>query len=60
MASNQKLTHVIAGRTVKGVRQTDNVMNVDFTDGSTMQIKLAGPTASVMVRDGKNALEYLD
>jgi hypothetical protein len=60
MASNQKLTGVIAGRTVKAVRQTSDVLNIDFEDGSTIQIQLKEPTSSVMVRDQNNRLEYTD
>jgi len=60
MASNHKLTGVIAGRTVKSVRQTDDVLNLDFEDGSTLQVQLKEATASVMVRDKENRLEYAD
>jgi hypothetical protein len=60
MASNHKLTGVIAGRTVKNVRQTDDVLNIDFEDGSTLQVQLKEATASVMVRDRENKLEYAD
>lgn len=60
MASNEKLAKVITDRTVKGVQQTDTTMTLQFTDGSMMRIKLAGPTNSVMVRDAKAALEYMD
>lgn len=60
MASNEKLKKVIAGRTVEGIQQADATMTVQFTDGSTMKIKLAGPTNSVMVRDAKSVLEYMD
>ena len=60
MASNEKLKKVVAGRTVEGIQQTEATMTVQFTDGSTMKIKLAGPTNSVMVRDAKAALEYMD
>ena len=60
MASNQKLTGVIAGRTVKAVRQSDDVLNIDFEDGSTLQVQLKEATASVMVRDKQNKLEYAD
>ena len=60
MASNQKLTGTIAGRTVKGVRQQDDVLNIDFEDGSTLRIQLKEATASVMVRSKDNKLEYAD
>jgi hypothetical protein len=60
MASNQKLTHVIAGRTVKAVRQTDDLLDIDFEDGSTLEIRLKEATASVIVLDKDHKLEYAD
>jgi hypothetical protein len=36
------------------------MLSLDFADGSTMQIMLAGPTSSVMVRDKDRKLEYAD
>jgi hypothetical protein len=40
---NQELTSLIAGRTIKTVDYTDNVLRLIFTDGSTMKIKSPGP-----------------
>lgn len=60
MPANQKLTHTIASRVVDKVRQEDAVLYLDFTDGSTMQIKLADPASSVMIRDKSGKLEYAD
>jgi hypothetical protein len=60
MAANQKLTHVIAGRAVSGVRQDGAILHLDFADGSTIQVKLADPASSVMVRDKDGKLEYAD
>ncbi len=60
MAANKKLTSLIKGRKVKAVRQTGAVLLLDFDDGSTMQIKLLEATSSVMVRDKKKVLEYVD
>jgi hypothetical protein len=60
MAPNQKLTHVIAGRTVADVQQDDAVLTLVFSDGSKAQIKLEGATSSVMVRDGGGKQEYSD
>lgn len=48
MHANQKLTNKIAGRTVSGVRQDGQTLNLDFSDGSSLQIKLADPASSVM------------
>lgn len=60
MAANQKLTQVIAGRAVSAVRQDGAVLHLDFVDGSSMQVKLADPASSVMVRDKDGKLEYAD
>jgi hypothetical protein len=60
MAANQKLTRTITNRQIDKVRQEDSTLHLDFTDGSTMQIMLAGPTSSVMVRDRDGKLEYTD
>jgi hypothetical protein len=61
MHANQKLANVIAGRTVSGVRQDGSTLNLDFSDGSTLQIKVADPASSVMLRDkqGKNGIRGL-
>ncbi len=53
-------TDAISGRTVKSVRQQGTTMNLDFTDGSSVMVTLAEATSSVMLRDGKGALEYAD
>ena len=60
MPANQKLTHTISNRQVEKVRQDGDTLRLDFADGSTMEIKLAGPTSSVMVRDKEGKLEYTD
>ena len=60
MPTNQKLTHVIQNRVVEKVWQEDQILYLDFTDGSTMQIKLEDPASSVMVRDAAGKLEYAD
>ena len=41
MHSNQKLTRIIAGRTISGGIQGDGVLNITFGDGATMKIKTA-------------------
>ncbi len=43
MARNQKLTPLLAGRTIQSASQSDNVLTVTFTDGSTMKIKTGAP-----------------
>jgi hypothetical protein len=60
MAPNHKLTNVIKGRKVQAVQQSDVDLVLQFEDGSTMRIKLAEPTSSVMVRDAQNKMEYAD
>jgi hypothetical protein len=60
MAANQKLTHIIGKRQVEKVRQEADTLHLDFADGSTVEIKLAGPTSCVMVRDKDGKLEYAD
>ena len=60
MAPNHKLTNVIKGRKVQAVQQSDTDMILQFEDGSTMRVKLAEPTDSVMVRDAQNKMEYAD
>jgi hypothetical protein len=60
MHANQKLTLIAAGRVVSGVRQEGEALYLDFSDGSTLQIKLADPASSVMLRDKAGKLEYAD
>jgi hypothetical protein len=60
MAANQKLTHVIAGRTVAKVQQADAMLSLEFSDGSKAEIKLEAATSSVIVRDASGKLEYAD
>jgi hypothetical protein len=60
MFPNQKLSHVIAGRTVLTVQQADALLTLKFSDGSTVQIRLEAATSSVMVRNACGMLEYAD
>jgi hypothetical protein len=46
MASNHKLTSVLAGRTIAGSANADGKMTISFTDGSTMTLQTAGNTNS--------------
>lgn len=46
MASNHKLTAVIAGRKIAGSANADGKMTINFTDGSAMTIKTAGNSNS--------------
>ena len=40
---NQKLTPILAGRTVKHTKLTDGVLQIKFDDGSVMKIKTGAP-----------------
>jgi hypothetical protein len=46
--------------TVAKVRQQGTQLALDYEDGTTLQLPLAEPTASVMVRDKNHVLEYAD
>jgi hypothetical protein len=46
--------------TVAKVRQQGTRLALDYDDGTTLEIPLAEPTASVMVRDKNRVLEYAD
>lgn len=52
MASNQKLTKIIAGRTINGTAQADNVLTVTFGDGSVMKIKTAPSSTNAAASGG--------
>jgi hypothetical protein len=60
MSINHKLTNVIQGRKIKTAQQSGNDLVLECEDGSTVHIKLAEPTSSVMVRDAQNKMEYAD
>jgi hypothetical protein len=47
MALNQKLTHLIAGRSVAGADTDTAQCVVHFDDGSKMTVKVAAPPVSV-------------
>jgi hypothetical protein len=51
---------LLLNRTVDKVRQSGTVMNLDFKDGSSAEIKLAEATSSVMLRDKDDNMEYAD
>ncbi len=60
MATNQKLTKLLAGRKVDSVRQRDTELDIDFEDGSTLTIKLAAPTQSVTLMGSNDTTEYME
>ena len=49
-----------APRTVKKVRQSRTLLQLDFDDDSTLAVPLAEPTSSVMLRAANGTLEYAD
>ena len=53
MHSNQKLTKIIAGRTISGTSQADNILSITFDDGSVMKIKMAPSNANTAATGGK-------
>lgn len=46
MASNHKLTGVIAGRTISGTGNSNDTLTIHFTDKSTMSVKTSGSSNS--------------
>ena len=55
MHSNQKLTKIIAGRTISGTSQADGLLTITLDDGSTMRIKVAPSNANTAATGGKIA-----
>ncbi len=53
MHSNQKLTRIIAGRTVSGTTQADNLLTLTFDDGSAMRVKVAAGYTNTAVAGDK-------
>jgi hypothetical protein len=60
MTVNQKLTRTITARVVAQARQEDVDLQLMFTDGSVLHIKLQDPSSSVMIRNASGELEYAD
>lgn len=46
MASNHKLTTLLTGRTITGSSNANNLMTINFDDGSAMTIKTGGSSNS--------------
>lgn len=55
MHSNQKLTRIIAGRTISGTSQADDMLSITFDDGSVMKIKTTPSNANTAATGGKVA-----
>ena len=60
MASNHKLTAVIAGRSISGSSNAVGKMTINFTDGSTMTIKTAGNSNSASTGGTIKAVRQAD
>lgn len=60
MATNQKLTKLLAGRKVDSVRQREAELDIDFEDGSTLTLKLAAPTQSINLMSSDDKSEYAE
>jgi len=60
MASNHKLTGILAGRTISGSSNADGKMTVNFTDGSTMTVKTAGNSNSASTGGTVKAVRQAD
>ena len=60
MATNEKLTKLLANRKIESARQRGAELDIDFDDGSTLSLKLAGPTGSVTLTDTNDKQEYSD
>ena len=58
MATNTKLTELLKNRKVDSVRQREVVLDIDFTDGSTLTLNLATASKSVTLQDDDGKEEY--
>ncbi len=56
MHSNQKLTKIIAGRTITGTAQANDQLTITFDDGSVMVVKTA-PSSTNTVATGSKILK---
>ena len=52
MASNQKLSRVIAGRTIRATSQEAGLFTVTFADGSVIRVKTAPAATNAAVNPG--------
>ena len=52
-------TSISTGAKVKTVLENGDQCILQFEDGSSVEVKLADPGASVAVRDQSNAVEYV-
>lgn len=52
MASNQKLTRIIAGRTIQASAQEMGLLTLTFSDGSVMKVEVAPSATNAAVNAG--------
>lgn len=57
MATHHKLSALLKGRKVETVRQRDNELDIDFTDGSTLSVTLESAD-EVTLTDSDEKTEY--
>ena len=55
MHSNQKLTKIIAGRTISGTAQADGLLTLTFDDGWIMKVKVPPSNTNTAATGGKVA-----
>lgn len=60
MATNAKLSKLLKGKEVDSVRQRESELDIDFEDGSTLSLKLAGASKSVTFTNDDDKEEYAD
>ncbi len=60
MATNEKLSNLLSGRKVDSVRQRGSELDIDFSDGSTLSIKLASEHGSVTLTNDDDKKEYAE
>jgi len=58
MSTHEKLTKLLEGRIVDGIRQRGTELDIDFEDGSTLSVKLVSEHGSITVTAEDDTREY--
>ena len=58
MATQHDLTKLLEDREIDSLRQRGDTLDIDFTDGSTLEIKLASEQGSIKLTDDDDNVEY--
>ncbi len=58
MATNEKLSKLLEKRQVDSVRQRGADLDIDFTDGSTLSLKLSAATGAISLAKSDDTKEY--